>query len=201
MTAPTKADTANEVVAWYAMPVDEVVKTLATGIQKGLSATEASSRLEKCGPNRLPEGKKRGPFVRFISQFNNILVFVLLGAGFIKLMLNLWVDASIIFGVVVLNALLGFVQEGKAERALDSIRNMLSAEARTIRDGDTRMISAEELVPGDVVLLEFGRQSTGRFASGRRQKLSNGRGGPYWRVGAGRKKYRRGLGKRDGWRS
>jgi hypothetical protein len=156
MTAPTKADTANEVVAWYAMPVDEVVKTLATGIQKGLSATEASSRLEKCGPNRLPEGKKRGPFVRFISQFNNILVFVLLGAGFIKLMLSLWVDASIIFGVVVLNALLGFVQEGKAERALDSIRNMLSAEARTIRDGDTRMISAEELVPGDVVLLESG---------------------------------------------
>ena len=156
MTAPTKADTANEVVAWYAMPVDEVVKTLATGIQKGLSATEASSRLEKYGPNRLPEGKKRGPFVRFISQFNNILVFVLLGAGFIKLMLNLWVDASIIFGVVVLNALLGFVQEGKAERALDSIRNMLSAEARTIRDGDTRMISAEELVPGDVVLLESG---------------------------------------------
>src|SRR6476661_7123491 len=156
MTAPTKADTANEVVAWYAMPVDEVVKTLATGTEKGLSATEASSRLEKCGPNRLPEGKKRGPFVRFISQFNNILVFVFLGAGFIKLMLNLWVDASIIFGVVVLNALLGFVQEGKAERALDSIRNMLSAEARTIRDGETRMISAEELVPGDVVLLESG---------------------------------------------
>ena len=156
MTAPTKADTANEVVAWYAMPVDEVVKTLATGIQKGLSATEASSRLEKYGPNRLPEGKKRGPFVRFISQFNNILVFVLLGAGFIKLMLNLWVDASIIFGVVILNALLGFVQEGKAEKALDSIRNMLSAEARTIRDGETRMISAEELVPGDVVLLESG---------------------------------------------
>jgi len=94
--------------------------------------------------------------MRFVSQFNNILVFVLLGAGFIKLMLNLWVDASIIFGVVVLNALLGFVQEGKAERALDSIRNMLSAEARTIRDGETRMISAEELVPGDIVLLESG---------------------------------------------
>jgi magnesium-transporting ATPase (P-type) len=201
MTAPTNADTANEVVAWYAMPVDEVVKTLATGTEKGLSATEASSRLEKYGPNRLPEGKKRGPFVRFISQFNNILVFVLLGAGFIKLMLNLWVDASIIFGVVVLNALLGFVQEGKAERALDSIRNMLSAEARTIRDGETRMISAEELVPGDVVLLESGDKVPADLRLGRRQKLSNGRGGPYWRVCAGRKKYRRGPGRRDGWRS
>src|SRR5215467_2242520 len=156
MTKPTIAHAANEIMAWYAIPVDEVVKKLATNTEKGLGATEASSRLEKYGPNRLPEGKKRGPLMRFVSQFNNILVYVLLGAGFVKLMLNLWVDAAIIFGVVVLNALLGFVQEGKAEKALDSIRNMLSAEARTVRDGETRMISAEELVPGDVVLLESG---------------------------------------------
>jgi magnesium-transporting ATPase (P-type) len=94
--------------------------------------------------------------VRFLSQFNNILVYVLLGAGFIKLMLDLWVDASIILGVVILNALLGFIQEGKAEKALDSIRNMLSAEARTVRGGETRMIPAEQLVPGDIVLLESG---------------------------------------------
>jgi hypothetical protein len=71
-------------------------------------------------------------------------------------MLNLWVDAAIIFGVVILNGLLGFIQEGKAEKALDSIRNMPSAEARTMREGEVRMISAEELVPGDVVLLESG---------------------------------------------
>ena len=71
-------------------------------------------------------------------------------------MLGLWVDAAIIFGVVILNALLGFIQEGKAEKALDSIRNMLSAEARTLRGGETRMIPAEELVPGDIVLLESG---------------------------------------------
>jgi hypothetical protein len=86
----------------------------------------------------------------------NILVYVLLGAGFTKLMLNLWVDAAIIFGVVILNALLGFIQEGKAEKALESIRNMLSAEARTLRGGETRMIPAEEVVPGDIVLLESG---------------------------------------------
>src|SRR5215831_19253629 len=156
MTKPTIAHAANEIMAWYAIPVDEVVKKLATNTEKGLGATEASTRLEKYGPNRLPEGKKRGPLMRFVSQFNNILVYVLLGAGFVKLMLNLWVDAAIIFGVVVLNALLGFVQEGKAEKALDSIRNMLSAEARTVRDGETRMVSAEELVPGDIVLLESG---------------------------------------------
>src|SRR5207344_1524798 len=75
---------------------------------------------------------------------------------FTKLMLNLWIDAAIIFGVVILNALLGFFQEGKAEKALESIRNMLSAEARTLRGGEARMIPAEELVPGDIVLLESG---------------------------------------------
>src|SRR5215813_6433433 len=143
-------------IAWHAMAVDEVVQRLTTDVEKGLDAGEASRRLEKYGPNRLPEGKKRGPFMRLLSQFNNILVYVLLGAGFIKLMLNLWVDASIIFGVVVLNAMLGFVQEGKAEKALDSIRDMLSAEARTMRGGEVRMISAEDLVPGDIVLLESG---------------------------------------------
>src|SRR5215468_8585824 len=141
---------------WHALAVDDVLKRLTTSTGKGLDTGEASTRLQKYGPNRLPEGKKRGPFMRFISQFNNILVYVLLGAGFIKLMLNLWVDAGIIFGVVILNALLGFIQEGKAEKALDSIRNMLSAEARTLRGGETRMIAAEQLVPGDIVLLESG---------------------------------------------
>jgi magnesium-transporting ATPase (P-type) len=150
------ANVNNETANWHAMPADEVAKRLATNWDTGLPAAEASIRLQKYGPNRLPEGKKSGPFMRFVSQFNNILVYVLLSAGFIKLMLNLWVDAAIIFGVVILNAMLGFVQEGKAEKALDSIRNMLSAEARTIRDGETRMISAEELVPGDIVLLESG---------------------------------------------
>jgi len=143
-------------ITWHTMTVDQVVRRLTTDIEKGLGAGEASSQLQKYGPNRLPEGKKRGPFIRFLSQFNNILVYVLLGAGFTKLMLNLWVDAAIIFGVVVLNALLGFVQEGKAEKALESIRNMLSAEARTLRGGETRMIAAEQLVPGDIVLLESG---------------------------------------------
>jgi magnesium-transporting ATPase (P-type) len=127
-----------------------------TDAEKGLDLPEASARLQKYGPNRLPEGRKRGPFARFLSQFNNILIYVLLAAGFTKLMLSLWIDAGIIFAVVVLNSLLGFIQEGKAEKALDSIRNMLSAEARTLRGGETRMIPAEELVPGDLVLLESG---------------------------------------------
>jgi magnesium-transporting ATPase (P-type) len=143
-------------VAWHAMPVAEVVRRLATGTAKGLDAIEASTRLQKYGPNRLPEGKKRGPFRRFLAQFNNILVYVLLAAGFTKLMLNLWIDAAVILGVVIINGLLGFIQEGKAEKALDSIRKMLSAEARTLRGGEIRLVPAEELVPGDIVLLESG---------------------------------------------
>src|SRR5215467_390924 len=156
MSLPTSANTQSDSAAWHAVSSAEVVKRLATNGEKGLDAAEASTRLHKYGPNRLPEGKKRGPFMRFIAQFNNILVYVLLGAGFIKLMLGLWIDAAIILGVVILNALLGFIQEGKAEKALDSIRNMLSAEARTLRGGETRMIPAEQLVPGDIVLLESG---------------------------------------------
>jgi magnesium-transporting ATPase (P-type) len=156
MSSTANANPAAEGTAWHAMAVDETTGRLATNTGKGLDAAEAASRLQKYGPNRLPEGKKRGPLMRFLSQFNNILVYVLLGAGFTKLMLDLWLDAGIIFGVVILNALLGFIQEGKAEKALESIRNMLSAEARTLRGGETRMISAEDLVPGDIVLLESG---------------------------------------------
>src|SRR5215470_12942731 len=156
MDAAVNSKSVSGSAPWHALAADDVLKRLATSTEKGLDAGEASTRLQKYGPNRLPEGKKQGPLMRFLSQFNNILVYVLLGAGFTKLMLNLWVDAGIIFGVVILNALLGFIQEGKAEKALDSIRNMLSAEARTVRGGETRMIPAEQLVPGDIVLLESG---------------------------------------------
>src|SRR5215468_5811967 len=156
MDQGASASTAGDAVAWHAISADEVVKRLATDGAKGLDSADAEARLQKYGPNRLPEGKRRGPLRRFLAQFNNVLVYVLLGAGFTKLMLSLWVDASIIFGVVILNAVLGFIQEGKAEKALESIRNMLSAEARTLRGGETRLIPAEELVPGDVVLLESG---------------------------------------------
>jgi len=157
MTAVQAASAkANTAATWHALASAEVVRLLSTDPQQGLDAAEATRRLQEYGPNRLPETKKSGPFARFLAQFNNILVYVLLAAGFIKLMLNLWVDAAIIFAVVILNSLLGFIQEGKAEKALDSIRNMLSADARTIRGGETRLIPAEQLVPGDVVLLESG---------------------------------------------
>jgi len=141
---------------WHAKAVDDIGQQLGVDVSKGLDAAEAASRLGAYGPNLLPQGKKSGPFARFIAQFHNVLIYVLLVAGFIKLMLSLWLDASIIFAVVILNSLLGFVQEGRAEKALDSIRNMLSAQARVLRGGGVRLIPAEELVPGDIVLLESG---------------------------------------------
>jgi magnesium-transporting ATPase (P-type) len=156
MSEALRANPGPKAVAWHAIPADQVASRLKTDPAAGLDAIDASQRLAQYGPNRLPEGKQRGPLMRFLAQLNNILVYVLLAAGFVKLMVGLWLDAAVILGVVIINALLGFFQEGKAEKALDSIRNMLSAEARAIRGRETRMISAEELVPGDVVLLESG---------------------------------------------
>ncbi|HEY1302693.1 MAG TPA: HAD-IC family P-type ATPase [Vicinamibacterales bacterium] len=146
----------SDVAAWHALSRAEVVTRLGTSAQTGLDLSEASARLETYGANRLPEGRKRSAFSGFFAHFNNVLFYVLLAAGFTKLMMSVWIDAGIIFAVVVLNALLGFIQEGRAEKALESIRNMLSPEARTVRSGEARMIPAEQLVPGDVVLLESG---------------------------------------------
>src|SRR6516162_6740509 len=156
MNSAAIAKPMSDVPAWHAVAADEVLRLLNTDPKKGLGTNEVSQRLSKYGSNRLPEGKKQGPFMRFLSQFNNILVYVLLAAGFVKLMVGLWLDAAIILGVVIINALLGFIQEGKAEKALDSIRNMLSADARTLRNGETRMVPTDDLVPGDIVLLESG---------------------------------------------
>ena len=156
MTSRAEVQETSKTPMWHALAAADVLSRQNSNSAKGLDSAEASRRLEKYGPNRLPAGTKRGPLMRFLLQFDNILVYVLIAAGFVKLMLGLWLDASIITGVVVINALLGFLQEGKAEKALESIRDMLSADARTLRGGETRIVPAEELVPGDIVLLESG---------------------------------------------
>jgi calcium-translocating P-type ATPase len=156
MKGATISTTGSNGTPWHAIAADEVARRLDTSTENGLDAAEISQRLKQYGPNRLPEAGRRGPFMRFLLQFNNVLIYILLAAAFTKLMLNLWLDASIILGVVLIQGLLGFFQEGRAEKALDSIRHMLSTEARTVRGGETRLIPAEELVPGDVVLLESG---------------------------------------------
>src|SRR5271156_565775 len=148
--------TATEATAWHSLTAEEAVERLNGSVKAGLDDAEAARRQAQYGLNLLPTARKRGPFMRFVEQFNNVLVYVLLAAGFTKLMMGLWLDSSIILAVVVINGLLGFLQEGRAEKSLDSIRNMLSAEARTLRSGQTGMIPAEQLVPGDIVFLESG---------------------------------------------
>lgn len=142
--------------AWFALAPREVIEKLKTNLETGLSVGDATTRLGEYGPNRLPAAGKRGPLARFLAQLNNMLIYVLIGAGVGKIFLGELVDAGIILGVVIINGLLGFIQEGKAEKALDSIRNMLSPEALALRDGKSRKIPAEELVPGDIVVLQSG---------------------------------------------
>lgn len=122
----------------------------------GLSTQESQARLQKHGPNRIQQEQGRPWYRRLIDQFNNILMFILMVAAIASFILGHSIDAAAIIGVVVIIALIGFVQEGKAEQALDSIRNMLSPQADVLRDGKRTTVPAEELVPGDIVLVESG---------------------------------------------
>lgn len=141
--------------SWHSQSTKNVFESLETK-SNGLSKDEVINRFAKYGPNRLPEPKARGPFLRFFYQFHNVLIYVLIAASAVTAMLGHWVDASVILGVVLINAVIGFVQEGKAEQALKAIRQMLSPNAMVMRDGKQITIRAEELVPGDVVLMQSG---------------------------------------------
>jgi calcium-translocating P-type ATPase len=122
----------------------------------GLSAPEAARRLAEHGPNRLPEVRARGPLVRFLRQFHNVLIYVLIGAAVVTGALQHWVDTGVILAVVLANAVIGFIQEGKAEAAMAAIRGMLAPKAAVLRDGHRVSVDGADLVPGDIVLLEAG---------------------------------------------
>ncbi len=141
--------------AWHARTQDEALAGLESTLQ-GLSGEEAARRLAEHGPNRLPPPKKRGPLARFLAQFHNVLIYVLLAAVAVTAALGHSVDSGVILAVVLANTVIGFFQEGKAEAALDAIRNMLSHTAAVLRNGRRREIPAEELVPGDIVFLASG---------------------------------------------
>ncbi|MDT3736584.1 MAG: cation-transporting P-type ATPase [Denitratisoma sp.] len=141
--------------AWHVRTKEEALADLQSTPQ-GLSGEEAARRLAEHGPNRLPPPKKRGPLLRFLAQFHNVLIYVLLAAVAVTAALGHYVDSGVILGVVLANTVIGFFQEGKAEAALDAIRGMLSLTASVLRDGRRREIPAEELVPGDIVFLASG---------------------------------------------
>jgi magnesium-transporting ATPase (P-type) len=141
---------------WHAIDAVAAVAALGSDAAAGLSAAEAARRRESCGPNRLPQAARRGPWLRLLQQFRNLFIYVLLLAALIAALLGHPVDAAVILAVVVLNAVIGFVQEGRAEKSLDAIRAMIDPRATVIRDGRRTVIAAEDIVPGDIVVLEAG---------------------------------------------
>ncbi|HEV7266449.1 MAG TPA: HAD-IC family P-type ATPase [Falsiroseomonas sp.] len=141
--------------AWHALSSDAVLSRLASG-PAGLSAGEAARRLAEHGPNRLPAAAPRGALRRFLAQFSNLLIHVLIAAAVTTALLGHPTDAAVILAAVVLNAIVGFIQEGRAEQALDAIRDMLIPHASVLRGGRHLTVNAATLVPGDVVLLEAG---------------------------------------------
>jgi magnesium-transporting ATPase (P-type) len=140
---------------WHSVSADSALAELNSSTS-GLDQGKTEERLVKYGSNRLPEAAKRSALLRFVQHFHNILIYVLLGSALITAALGHWIDTGIILAVVVANAVIGYVQEGKAEQAMDAIRQMLAPRAHVIRDGVRVSIDAAELVPGDIVLLEAG---------------------------------------------
>ena len=143
-------------IPWHAMGADEVLRTLSTDLGTGLADEDARKRLLEYGPNQLTARKGRGPVLRFLLQIHQPLIYILLAAAAITAFLQEWVDSGVIFGVVLVNAIVGFLQESKALNALAALARTMSSLAVVLRAGAKREIPASELVPGDIVLLQGG---------------------------------------------
>jgi len=148
---------------FHSSPETEILEMLSVDPTRGLSSNEALSRSEKLGPNKLTEKKKKSLFARFIEQFKDVMILILIGAAIVSFIVicaeKNWgelFEPALILLIVVLNAIMGVYQEGKAEKALDELKNMSAPHARVIRDGKEDIIDASLLVPGDIIKLEAG---------------------------------------------
>lgn len=141
---------------WHHLAEPEVVDRIDTQIETGLDDFEVEKRRQIYGANSLTVKKEKGPLLRFFLQFHQALVYILLAAIGIKLYLGGWVDAGVILGVVILNAIIGFFQESKALNALAALSSALVTESVVLRAGEKQRLEARELVPGDIVLLQYG---------------------------------------------
>jgi magnesium-transporting ATPase (P-type) len=178
---------------WHTLPHAQVEQTLQSGT-RGLSDAEARRRLSQYGPNRLAPPKRRGPLLRLLMQFHNILLYVMMGAAVITALLGHWVDTGVLMMAVVINAVIGFIQEGKAESALDAIRAMLSPRAMVSVTGSAArsmpptwcratvvLLASGDRVPADLRLIEVQgtahRRSRAdrRVPSGRKVRRNRGR--------------------------
>lgn len=142
--------------AWHQLPVEEVLESLGVNSSIGLSAAEVHHRQKEFGPNRVTARHGIPGWIKFLQQFNQPLVYILLIAVAVTAFLGEWVDSSVIFGVVLINAIVGFLQEAKAEKAIEALAKMLPIETTVRREGIKQRVHSEELVPGDVVLLQSG---------------------------------------------
>ncbi|GAA1926092.1 cation-transporting P-type ATPase [Streptomyces sodiiphilus] len=140
----------------HRLGVHEVVLLLETDPERGLSSREAENRLERYGRNQLPHSRPGGPLERMLRQFHHPLIYVLLAAAVVAFAIGETVDAAVILGVVLANAVIGFVQESKAEAALDALRAMVRTHAEVVRDGAAHRVDSETLVPGDLVRIGAG---------------------------------------------
>ncbi len=152
----TTAYTPKASFKWHSLSAQEALNYFESEANQGLLDSAIDRQRTIYGLNRLPERKPKSVFVRFIAQFHNLLLYVLIGTAGITLVLGHWTDTGVILTVVILNTVFGFVQEGKAENALKGIRQMLSTQAVVLRNGRRNTVIAEALVPGDIVCLQAG---------------------------------------------
>jgi Ca2+-transporting ATPase len=153
MTTHAANDTSNR---WHHLQAEEVVRLLDADLKRGLSEAEIKHRLEKFGPNVISPRRGTPAWIKFLQQFHQPLVYILLAAGAVTALLGEWVDTSVIFGVVMINAIVGFLQETKAVNAIEALARMVVTETTVRRDGGKHRVNSESLVPGDVVLLQPG---------------------------------------------
>ncbi|WP_187260586.1 cation-translocating P-type ATPase [Pontibacter beigongshangensis] len=141
---------------WHSLAQQDVIAQLETDAELGLTEEEAKNRLEKFGRNLFTQKKEQSDLMLFLLQFHQPLIYILLAAAFITLFLREYIDSSVIFAVVIINAIVGYVQESKAKQAINALSKELKTETQLVRNGRKLKIDAEELVPGDVVLLKSG---------------------------------------------
>ncbi|MFB0972224.1 MAG: HAD-IC family P-type ATPase, partial [Neofamilia sp.] len=141
---------------WYNLNTEEALAKLETSQNSGLSSEVAQKRLEEYGRNELEQGAKKSLLSKFIDQFKDPMILILIGASLLSAFVGEIEDTFIILAIVAVNSILSVYQEGKAEAAIEALQKMSAPNAKVIRDGRTREVSAPEVVPGDIVILETG---------------------------------------------
>ena len=133
---------------WHTMQIDAVVKNLGTNTDTGLSRTEVENRLKKCGHNQLEEKEGVSPIMLFLGQFNDFIVWVLIAAAIVSGFMGELVDTMAIIAIVIINAIIGFVQEYRAEKSLAALQKMAAPFSKVLRDGEMHSIPSREIVLG-----------------------------------------------------